>query len=261
MANVIFYFSGTGNCLKVAKTISTELENCEIIAMVKPFDLAKQYDSIGFIYPTYFCGLPKICIEFVEKLDLKNNKNAYYYAITTFGGNAGYAVYHIDELLNKKHNIKLNYGEKLKMFSNYIVMYNMKENVEEITKKSNEDLVPIINSIKMKKNNKVSKLTKIFKPLNTNFIKKVAKMDKDYNVNNNCTGCGICKEVCPVKNIQMVNNKPQYLHHCENCVACIQYCPTKAINYKNATENRRRYSHPEISYKELAEFNSKGPEA
>ena len=257
MENVIFFFSGTGNCLKVAKSISKELENCEIFPMAKPFNLSKQYDSIGFVYPTYFCGLPKIAAQFIENLNLDSNKNTYYYAIATYGGNAGYAVYHIYELLYKKHGIKLNYGEKLKMFSNYIVMYNMKENVEEITNKSNADLVPIIEAIKTKKNNKASSLTKILKPVNTSFIKKVNNMDKDYNVNNNCNGCGICTQVCPVKNIELINNKPQYKHHCENCVACIQFCPQKAINYKNATENRRRYTNPEITYKELSEYNNK----
>jgi epoxyqueuosine reductase QueG len=55
----------------------------------------------------------------------------------------------------------------------------------------------------------------------------------------------------------MANNKPQYKHHCEQCVACIQFCPQKAINYKDATQNRRRYTNPEIKYKELYEYNTK----
>jgi flavodoxin len=38
MGNIIFYFSGTGNCLKVAKAIADELGNCEIVSMAKPFD-------------------------------------------------------------------------------------------------------------------------------------------------------------------------------------------------------------------------------
>ena len=80
-------------------------------------------------------------------------------------------------------------------------------------------------------------------------------MDKNYTVNNNCTGCTICEKVCPVKNIEMADNKPKYKHHCEQCVACIQYCPQKAINYKNVTQTRRRYTHPEISYKELCGYN------
>jgi ferredoxin len=209
------------------------------------------------VYPTYFWGLPKRVIEFIENIKLDNNKNAYYYSITTYGGSAGNAVYQLYELLLKGHGIKLNYGQKLKMFSNYVVMYDMSEKVNEITKESNEKLIPIIDSIKMKKNKSVNKSTRIFKFINSGFIKKVSNMDKDFNVNNNCTGCGICEKACPVKNIEIADNKPQYKHHCEQCLACIQFCPPRAINYKNATQNRGRYTNPEINYKELYEYNNK----
>jgi MinD superfamily P-loop ATPase len=80
-------------------------------------------------------------------------------------------------------------------------------------------------------------------------------MDRDYIVDGNCTGCGICKMVCPVKNIEIMNGKPNFKHNCEQCVACIQYCPQRAINYKNLTQKRRRYTNPKINYKELSERN------
>ena len=257
MNNIVFYFSGTGNCLKVAKEIAKELESCKIVSMAKIPNSTEQYNSIGFVYPTYFWGLPKKAIEFIEGINFENNKKAYFYAVTTYGGSAGNAIYQLYELLIKKHGIKLNYGQKLKMFSNYVIMYDMSEKINEITKKSNEKLVPIINSIKMKRNNRINKLTNIFEFINKGFIKKVSSMDKDYTINDNCTGCTICEKVCPVKNIEIVNNKPQYKHHCENCVACIQFCPQKAINYKDATQDRRRYTNPEINYMELFEYNKR----
>ena len=258
MENIVFYFSGTGNCLKVAKTIAKELGNGEIVSMGKPgvYTLSKQYAAIGFVYPTYFWGLPKKVIEFIENMNIGNNKNAYYYSIATYGGFPGNAIYQLYELLLKKHGIKINYGQGLQMFPNYVVGYNMSEKTDKITTKSNENLVPIISSIKAGKNNKTSKFTKIFDPINKGFIKSVANKDKDFTVNTNCTGCGICKEVCPVKNIVMLNNKSQYNHNCEQCLACIQFCPQRAINYKNETQNRRRYTNPEISYKELSERNN-----
>ena len=257
MSNIVFYFSGTGNCLKVAKDIARELGNSEIVSMGKLFDFSKRYDTIGFIYPTYFWGLPKKVIEFIKNINLKNNKEAYFYGITTYGGFAGNAIYQLYELLNKGHNIKLNYGKKLKMFANYVIMYEMSEKISEITKKSNKELIPIINSIKCKKNNRVNKLTKAFDFLNNDFIKKVHNIDYDYSVNNDCNGCAICEKVCPVKNIEIMDNKPQFKHHCENCIACIQFCPKNAINYKTATQNKRRYTNPEINYMELFEYNNR----
>ena len=257
MGNIVFYFSGTGNSLKVAKNLAKELDDCEIISMSKTYNLAKEYDRIGFVYPVYFWGLPKRVIEFINNMNFDNNKNAYYYSIATYGGLAGNAVYQLYELLFNRHNIKLNYGRTLKMFANYIVAYNMSENIEKITASSDKKLVSIINSIKIKKSNNMNKLTKIFNSINKDFVEKVSNMDKDFTVNNNCIDCGICEKVCPVKNIEIVDKKPQYKHHCEQCVACIQFCPQKAINYSNVTQNRRRYTNPAITYNELYEYNNK----
>jgi ferredoxin len=255
MENVVFFFTGTGNSLKAAKAIGRELGNCEIVSMAKPYNLTRQYDSIGFVYPTYFWGLPKRVIEFVESIKLDGNKNAYYYSVATYGGSAGNAVYQLYELLRDKHGIRLNYGQRLRMFSNYVVIYDMSEKVTGITEQSNKRLVPIVDSIKKRKNRRISGATKIFQFINRDFVAKVSAMDKDFSVNGDCTGCGICEKVCPAQNIELVNNRPQYRHRCEQCVACIQFCPSRAINYKDATQGRRRYTNPEITYQELYEYN------
>ena len=38
MGNIVFYFSGTGNSLKVAKSLAKELDDCEIISMTKSYN-------------------------------------------------------------------------------------------------------------------------------------------------------------------------------------------------------------------------------
>lgn len=53
-------------------------------------------------------------------------------------------------------------------------------------------------------------------------------------------------------NIKIKDHKVEFLHKCEQCMACIQYCPNKALNYKNVTQKRKRYHHPEITAKELS---------
>ena len=262
MNNIIFCFSGTGNSLKTAKTIAAsafveaESGNTEIISMGKPgkYTLSKKYDTVGFVYPVYFLGLPKKVAEFAANLDLSSSKNAYFYSVATHGGHAGNGVYQMYELLHKHHGVKMNYGRDLKMFSNNVNQYDMKKNVKEITEKSDAALVPIVDSIKNRQNRSANGLTKIFDFINKMFIKNVWNMDKHYTVSDACTACGICVKVCPVKNIELLNNGLKFNNKCEQCVACIQYCPVKAINYKNLTQKRGRYTNPEISFKVLSEF-------
>ena len=256
--NIIFYFSGTGNSLKVAKDIAKEMQNCEIVSMgsSKNYDLQAGYETIGFVYPTYFRGEPLKVREFISYLNLKNNSDSYYYAITTCGKYRGNALLHIRDLLKKK-KITLNYRAKLDMFSNYVIVYDMSEMVNERTIDSEEKFVPIMDDIKNRRANGKKELKPFTEIIYRTLIKFAPNMDRNYNVSDACTGCGICKKVCPVGNIGLDdNNRPIFKHHCEQCVACIQYCPQKTINYKNKTQNRRRYTNPSIKYTDLATFNN-----
>ncbi len=258
--SIIFVFSGTGNSLWAAKKISEELENCDIVSMGshKEYTLTEEYDVIGFIYPTYFRGIPLKVQDFILHLDVKNNKKAYFFAVATCGsivaaGNATAQLYH----LLKRKEINLNYAEKLDMFSNYVIMYNMSDTVEEETRQSAFDLESIINNIKKR----TTTLTELkYKSLNhiinKGFSHFVPHMDKHFNVSSACIHCGICGKVCPVNNIEYgQDRKPYFKHHCEQCLACIHHCPVNAINYKDKTQNRKRYTHPDISWQELARLN------
>jgi ferredoxin len=256
--NIIFCFSGTGNSLKVAKDLAKEMQNCEIVSMgsSKAYHLQKGYETIGFVYPTYFRGEPLKVREFISNLNLKNNPDSYYYAITTCGKYDGNALVHIKNLLKRK-NITLHYAKMLDMFSNYVVAYDMRDTIDEETKQSEKDLVPIIQSIINKETNE-SPVTEPFQEIAYRFLSKFApNMDKNYNVSDACIGCGICEKVCPVGNIRLgEDHQPHFQHHCEQCVACIQYCPKQAINYKNKTQNRKRYTNPSIKYTDLEKLNN-----
>ena len=258
MENLIFYFSGTGNSLKIAKDIAKELGDGKIVSMAKSetYDLSEEYETIGFVYPVYYRGMPKKVYEFICGLNLNNNKNAYYYAVATCGAFVHNGISQLNELLLDKHNIRLNYGQKLRMFANNVNWYNMSSRITGITERSNKNSIPILNAIKKKENNNIKKSNKFSERFYWHFMKDVSARDKNYVVNDSCIGCGICKEVCPAKNIEIINKKPSFKNRCEQCVACIQYCPKRAINYKNKTQKRRRYTNPEINYKELSKMNN-----
>ncbi len=75
--------------------------------------------------------------------------------------------------------------------------------------------------------------------------------DKGFNVNDKCIVCEMCKIICPVDNIKMINNKPTWLGNCTDCMACINICPKEAINIGNSTLKKNRYRNPFIEVKEL----------
>ena len=256
MDNIVFYFSGTGNSLQVAKTIAEKIGSCKIVSMAKPekYALEKSYNTIGFVYPTYCWGLPNIVRKFVETINLNNGKTAYYYAVTTYGGLVGNGISQIKEILFDKHATALHYGMKLKMVGNHVFSYNMSTKINKTLESSGKKLEQIIADIKAGKNNNIKKSIKPFIGLYQKLMSEVPVTAKDYNINENCIKCGACVKVCPVKNIEIINGKHQFNNNCEQCLACIHYCPKKAINYKNVTQKRRRYHNPEIDLNEFIKY-------
>ena len=139
------------------------------------------------------------------------------------------------------------------MFANAVFNYNMSKNVEKITKKSNKRIKAIIPDIISVKRRCSSTNSKLMQRVYQKEISKVHSFDRELNINTNCVSCNICRDVCPAKNIEMKNNRPTFLHQCESCLACLHHCPKKAINYAEKPQNRRRYTHPEIGFKEISQ--------
>ncbi|TXT55488.1 MAG: hypothetical protein BAJALOKI2v1_670004 [Promethearchaeota archaeon] len=41
-----------------------------------------------------------------------------------------------------------------------------------------------------------------------------------FSNNERCRGCGICSRVCPVDNVEIVDEEPVWLDDCENFLTC-----------------------------------------
>lgn len=259
---MIFYFSGTGNSLYVAKEIA-EKNKEELISIatilkdsknIYEFTL-KENEVIGFIYPIYAWAPPKQVLEFVEKLKLNNYKDNYIFTVATCGENIGKTIEVLSKTLSKK-NLQLNSGFSIKMPNNYIILGDVDS--KEVEKKKlleAESIIAEINDTIKSKANGVFKVEKGFMPglltnvINPLFSKGAAETKKFYS-NDKCTGCGICEKVCNCSNIN-VQGRPTWGSNCTQCLACIHLCPTSAIQYGKGTIKKGRYKNPSINTNEM----------
>jgi len=253
MENIIFCFSGTGNSLAVARDIAGLLGDTKIVLIadaMKEECIGLQYERVGFVCPAYFGSLPPIVGRFVAKQDF--SKTRYVFAVITAGAIHGGSFDSLAGLIAERGG-RLNAGFPVQMPGNFIAMYGAwPAGLQHfLLKKAKKKTMKIAQSVKEKHSTRTGEENaKTSKPLNKR-MSGYAKFAQDYHVTDKCTGCETCVKICPMRNVTMVDGKPRFGENCERCMACIQWCPLKAIEYKNATEKRRQYRHPDIKVSDL----------
>jgi ferredoxin len=268
----IYYFSGTGNSLVVAREIAVKT-NGKLISI--PFlmnekRIMPEADAIGIVFPVYYatndCGIPLIISRFVRKLENLDSK--YVFAVCTHGGMPGTTIENLRKAV-------ASCGGKLA--ARFVVRMNNKDIAEKKRrkisvnrKKKVEAICDYVNARRKGKFETRGLLRKIVlaplraleKPIfmyrykklsNTSkksFSELIPLADASFRTNEKCTGCGTCARVCPVNNIKMVNGKPVWLHHCETCYACYGWCPQNAICGDIVSYNDW-YHHPEVKLSDM----------
>lgn len=251
----IYYFSGTGNSLNIARDLSEKLSTCELVPIAKANQqdiIESSTEKVGFIFPLYWWGLPEIVRDFVKKIDL--SKTDYIFAVITRGVSTfGGGLHQLKSILKKKSK-NLDAGFLITMPDNYIPLSDMiSEKKQDILFEKAQKKVEMISEIILANKKKLEKeIFHFLRPIsNRIFIKRVNHFDKKFNIDDKCNSCGICVKVCPVNNINLHDGYPQWLHKCQSCLACIHFCPQESIQYGEKTIDRTRYHHPKIKLKDF----------
>lgn len=259
MKTIIYYFSGTGNSLAVAKQICEKLNDCELTPIAglagTAGTIVPAADRVGIACPVYFAGLPAMVARFAGKLDLANA--GYTFAVVTYGGSgAAPALRQLDRLLRAGSGRGLDAGFSVKMPGNYVLLYAPPEGEKRdaILAAADGQVATIARQI-----DAGLALPLPFAPfsgfvhalLYPRFLRTVHDADRQFSATDACTACGTCVDVCPAGNIELIDKKPSWKHRCELCCACIHLCPVQAIQAGKKTVKRGRYRHPDVKVADM----------
>ena len=251
----VFYFTGTGNSLAVAKRIGGELIS---IAQAKN-EATKEYkdDVVGFVFPTYGCTVPKIVERFMGQVKIEAE---YTFAIATYGNGKG-QVLEIARQIAKGNGYRFDYVNAVLMLDNCQPQFDIaKQKAKLPAKKVDEQIAGIVADIKARKH---QDMPSSFGDKAGTWICKVLGMEKEsyaqsypknYSVDENCIKCGTCAKVCPMGNIA-VTDTVAFSDQCACCQSCIHACPKHAIHFKHE-RNTERWRNPDVTLKELIQANS-----
>lgn len=264
---MIFYFSGTGNSLYVAKKLSEKL-NQPLVSIADAmkrenfvYEL-KTAEPIIWVFPIYSWALPKMVTEFIKKVVFNDYHSNYVTAVITCGANIGNAMTQLEQIIGKirfsNGNLgTLNSGFTVVMPSNYMIMGDVEppEVQREMLLRVDQRLEVVSTKIENRVSNTFDVEKGRFPHLRTDvigkFFNKYALDASPFWVQETCIGCEICYKVCNSGTIVMNEGKPFWNKGCVQCLACINYCPVKAIQYGKKTSQKGRYHHPDIKVEEM----------
>ena len=246
----LYYFSGTGNTLRIAKEFIRQFEmqgyKSELISMteIQPTKVVLNC-IIGLAFPVAVQSTNPLVWDFIMGLPI--SKNTQIFMIDTMEVFSGGVVGPLKKVLQKKGYECIG-AREFKMSSSMLVSAkkekerndkNLKaiRKVEGFVKELIEEKgewrrVPIFSELMRN----ISKGNSIWEKLN-NQIKVDAAM---------CVHCSLCEKYCPTKSIEL-KPYPIIKKSCISCMRCINICPKNAFTLKG----KKVFQSKEVSVNEL----------
>ncbi|MDD4127721.1 MAG: EFR1 family ferrodoxin [Methanomicrobium sp.] len=259
----LYYFSGTGNSLWVARELSKNIGGCELYPIAGLMknnceSIKPEVERVGIVCPVYAGGLPEIVAKFIEKIDFSGAE--YIFLVSTFAG-AGESIFRQFRNLLKKKSRKPDGGFYVVMPGNHVGLFNVlpKNKETQIIEAAELKIKKIASAINLEKKETQNghQIINFFNHMFYNgMIKNLHNLDSAFFADEKCNGCKTCEAVCPVGNIKVENGNPVWLHKCQYCYGCINFCPRAAIQTGKKTQKKGRYHHPEVSVHDM--INQKG---
>ena len=254
----IYYYTGTGNSLWVARMIAREIENVSVVSLADWDEVAEGIDSqaLGLIFPVHIWGVPRRVVRFARAL--KGLRPKYVFAVAVNGGQVSATLIQLRKIFHEV-GITLSSGFAVTLPSNYIPWGG--PGAREEQERLFQSALPKISRIAaLVKNLSRGPLEKgplwqrlLFSAIYKLSFAKVPSWDKGFWVDEKCNRCAVCVRVCPARNVDMAGpgGKPSWKHQCEQCFACLQWCPQEAIQYGRKTPGYERYRHPEVRLQDI----------
>jgi NAD-dependent dihydropyrimidine dehydrogenase PreA subunit len=265
------YFSGTGNSYKILEACNESFVqtgcNTTLFSITDSPKINEKADLIGFCFPVYAFGIPRICRKYLLNLPkFENPKNAFVLITAGDPDQSGFSVNESTKILKKK-GLDVTYSDVVHMPSNWTVSMNppSTEKAQAIinngilhAKKIAQNILAGVQHHHVFNYPKTYSRFGFFKDYYSFKWFGVSHLWRDFRTEDTCDSCGLCEKLCPTQSIHIINGKPAWSNTCEQCMRCVNYCPEKAIFQKAQGSIKHKNTYYEPTFKP---FNAKSSAA
>ena len=272
---VIYFFSGTGNTLFLARELCRRIPDATLVPIAALRDqrqVVPGCKTIGFCFPNHGGQLPTAMRKFVEKLKLAGDE--YLFALVSSGGTGCNAFETINKVV--KENAPRLRGEFLIQVPSFnpktddLSTLPSEHDIEEFRRTVPAKLDRIADAVINEKTETVSDappyrlpwiIAKLV-PFVLRVVERFPSFQKAYfYADPSCTGCATCVRVCPTCRITVKDRTPTWdaTVPCYFCHACLAFCPVGAVQVTpkliwagSKTTTNPRFTPPLAAIEEIA---------
>lgn len=231
------FLSGTGNtehCVKKLVGLLEPSAECFPLEHTDIIQILKNHGTIILGYPTQFSNAPFMVRDFIKNnSSLWNGKKVF--CVNTMGLFSGDGTGCTARILRKYGAVILG-GLQLKMPDSVCDSKLLKKSTEEnrqIVRAADKRIEQTAEQIKAGKYPcEGLTFTAHIKGLFGQrlwFYHKTANYTDKLKISDDCIGCGLCSQKCPMGNIKIEDNKAVAGCKCTMCYRCISLCPKQAV--------------------------------
>ena len=231
------FLSGTGNTAHCIEKLTHLLDENAQVFPLEDNDIVNHIQENEIIilgYPTQFSNAPFMVRDFISShADIWNGKKVL--CVATMGAFSGDGAGCAARLLKKNGAVILG-GLHIRMPDSVCDSKLLKKSIEEnkkIVVEADKKIEKVAQEIRGGKTPKegvtfFSHIVGLFGQ-RLWFYHKTRGYSNKLKINNRCIGCGLCSQICPMKNIEIKDQQAVSKDRCTMCYRCISQCPCKAI--------------------------------
>jgi ferredoxin len=273
MKLTFLYFSGTGNTDFVAHYLARKLAPLPVEIALRsveqqPAETLAGFDLLAIGFPVYGCDAPDFFQAYLAKLAPGEQRGAFVFC--TKGAMAGSAVRRNLRRLARRGYLPLLGGSVTMPGSDGLALISKTSRMARAALQKDYDHLKAADHLAGRMAGVLSGLVagqpvEAYRrplPRSATGVLLGGLWTFLYEVTGNyfrtrfwaderCAACGLCAQICPAGNVELVDGRARFADRCLLCMRCIHHCPQEAAQIGGLTLDKFRWHGPKGAFKPL----------